>query len=163
MVYCLLVPYTSLALYDVEYLWLPCSAMMWLQSFFRCCGRNKRLSSLWAVAKKEKKSCYFKLFHRSTHWLDWLLIPVSLWRKHIFRHKRVRPHVDLICKCENCLGSKALCWAVLSLGIWNAEEPHFQLKSMAPVPLGKSSWLLQLYWALDSLQLCCALGLSGCP
>lgn len=68
----------------------------------------------------------------------------------------------LICKCENCLGSKALCWAVLSLSIWNAEEPHFQLKSMAPVPLGKSSWLLQLYWALDSLQLCCALGLASC-
>lgn len=92
---CLSVPCPSPALKDVEYLWLPCAVMMWLQSSFQLSGRNERLGSLRAVAKKASKQAYFKLFHRSTYCLDWLLIPVSLWRKHIFSHKHGQPHVEL--------------------------------------------------------------------
>lgn len=71
----------------------------------------------------------------------------------------------LSCKCENCINCKALLWAVLSLSIRKAEDPHFPLWQMAPVSWAKFSWLLQLYWALDSIQLGvgCDLDLTGCP
>lgn len=52
---CLSVPCTSLAFKDVEYLWLPCAAMMWLLSSFQLSGRNERLGSLRAVAKQASK------------------------------------------------------------------------------------------------------------
>lgn len=47
------------------------------------------------LRKQASKQAYFKLFHRSTDCLDWLLIPVSFWRKHIFSRKHVQPHVEL--------------------------------------------------------------------
>lgn len=118
---CLSVPCTSLALKDVEYLWLPCAAMMWLQGSFQLSGRNERLGSLRAVAKKASKpilSCSTEA-HTALigYWFQFH------YGESTFLATNMGSHM-LSCKYENC---KALLRAALSQSIQKAEDPNFPL------------------------------------